>query len=114
VSSAELSLDISRLVSRALGGEPIDIAGQSAELAVRHADLGMSAELIAKAIARAAGMVGVALDGGEEILVRPVAEAASTPDGEAANGFHANGALADPASAAAAEAAELRRIFLGE
>jgi hypothetical protein len=66
VSSAELSLDISHLVSRALNGEAIDPAGEGQKLAARYTDLGMTGDLIGKAIARAAGMVGVVLEGWDE------------------------------------------------
>ena len=119
MSSAELSLEISRIVSRAMGGEPIDVAVHSQELAARFSDLGMSAELIGKAIARAAGMVGIALDGaGQEDLLPAAPLAAATQDqpGGNANGFHANGTAVNiPAGAGEAEqAAALRRVFLGE
>ena len=65
MSSAELSLDISELVSRAVSGETIDAAAEGRSLAARYPDLGMTEELISKAIARAAGMMGVALPGYE-------------------------------------------------
>jgi hypothetical protein len=119
VSSAELSLDISQIVSRALGGEPIDVAGQSEALAARHADLGMPAELIAKAIARAAGMVGVALDGAGEDIILPTAgdseqvEATAEPASDTANGAHPGDTAAEPAPLPD-QAADLRRVFLGE
>ncbi len=64
MSSAELSVDISRLVSRARSGETIDTASEGEVLAARYPDLGMSAELIGKAITRSASMMGVVLDGG--------------------------------------------------
>ena len=118
MSSAELSIEISRIVSRAMCGEPIDVAAHSEELATRFSDLGMSAELIGKAIARAAGMVGVALEGaGEEDLLPAAPLAAATQDqpGGNANGFHANATAVNvPAGAGEAEAAALRRVFLGE
>jgi hypothetical protein len=63
LSSADLSVEIYHLVTRAVGGEPIDVATRSEELAARYPHLGLSAPLIGKAIARAAAMVGVALDG---------------------------------------------------
>jgi hypothetical protein len=119
VSSAELSLDISQIVSRALGGEPIDVAGQSEALAARHADLGMPAELIAKAIARAAGMVGVALDGAGEDIIVPAASASGPAEAVAelapdtANGTHAGDVAAEPGPLPD-QAADLRRVFLGE
>ncbi len=63
MSSAELSIDISRLVSRARSGEAIDTNSEGEVLAARYPDLGMSPELIGKAISRAAAMMGLALDG---------------------------------------------------
>jgi hypothetical protein len=63
LSSAELSIDISRLVSRARSGEAIDAASEGDALAARYPGLGMSPELIGKAIDRAASMMGVVLDG---------------------------------------------------
>src|SRR5262245_60937461 len=63
MSSVELSRDIAQLISRARGGEPIDTAGEGEELAARYPDLGMSAELIGKAIVRAAGMLGLEVNG---------------------------------------------------
>ena len=71
MSSTELSLDIAELVSRARGGEPIDTTAKGEELAAKYPDLGMSGELIGKAIARAAGMLGVALEGAEEAAPPP-------------------------------------------
>jgi hypothetical protein len=71
LSSTELSLDIAELVSRARGGEPIDTLSKGEELAAKYPDLGMSGELIGKAIARAAGMLGVALEGAEEAASPP-------------------------------------------
>ena len=67
----ELSLDIAELVSRARGGEPIDTSAKGEELAAKYPDLGMSGELIGKAIARAAGMLGLAIEGADEAPVRP-------------------------------------------
>jgi hypothetical protein len=69
LSSAALSLDISGLVKRAMHGEMIDPASEGDELAAKYPELGMSGELIGKAISRAAGMMGVMLDGAEETLV---------------------------------------------
>jgi hypothetical protein len=71
LSSAKLSLDIADLVARARGGEPIDTTAKGEELAAKYPDLGMSGELIGKAIARAAGMLGLVLEGAEEAPVRP-------------------------------------------
>jgi hypothetical protein len=59
VSREALALDISRVVSRLVSGEPIDTAERGAALAAKYPDLGMNAELIGQAIDRAAGMVGM-------------------------------------------------------
>jgi hypothetical protein len=89
LSSADLSVEIYRLVTRVAGGEPIDVATRSEELATRFAHLGLSAQLIGKAIARAAGMVGVAVDGIGE--APPPLTGAAHPQPAASgslNGFH--------------------------
>ena len=54
---AELSREISALVARILAGEAVDRIAAGAALAVRYAELGMSAELIAKAVDRSVAMV---------------------------------------------------------
>ena len=56
-SSAELSLDISRVVSQVLNGGDVDVARSGEELATRYQNLGMSGAMIEEAISRAAGMV---------------------------------------------------------
>ena len=56
-SSAELSLDISRVVSQVLNGGHVDVARTGEELATRYQNLGMSGAMIEEAISRAAGMV---------------------------------------------------------
>jgi hypothetical protein len=63
MSSVELSRDIAHLISRVRNGEAIDTASQGEELAARYPDLGMSGELIGKAIVRAAGMLGLEMNG---------------------------------------------------
>jgi hypothetical protein len=55
--SAELSREISRLVVRILAGESIDRDAASAVLADRYSELGMAADLIAKAIDRSVAML---------------------------------------------------------
>lgn len=62
MSSAKLSSDIAELVSRAVSGEEINTRSEGETLAARYPGLGMSGELIGKAITRAAGMMGVSLD----------------------------------------------------
>ena len=59
MSREALALDISRVVSRLVSGEPIDTAERGAALAAKYPDLGMNAELIGQAIDRAANMVGM-------------------------------------------------------
>ena len=65
MSNAELSREIAHLVDRALGGEAIDPVAAGESLARRFPHLFLSGELIGKAVARAASMVGVALTGAE-------------------------------------------------
>ena len=59
MSREALALDISRVVSRLVSGEPIDTAERGAALAAKYPELGMNAELIGQAIDRAANMVGM-------------------------------------------------------
>ena len=59
MSREALALDISRVVSRVVSGEPIDTAERGAALAAKYPELGMNAELIGQAIDRAANMVGM-------------------------------------------------------
>jgi hypothetical protein len=59
MSREALSLEISRIVSQVVSGEPIDAAERGARLAVKYPDVGMSGEMIGEAITRAAGMVGM-------------------------------------------------------
>ena len=59
MSREALALDISRVVSRVVSGEPIDTAERGAALAAKYPELGMNAELIGQAIDRAAGMVSM-------------------------------------------------------
>ena len=60
---AELSIEISRIVSRALNGETIDVAVEGEGLAVKYPGLGMSGQMIADAIASATGMMGMIRSG---------------------------------------------------
>jgi hypothetical protein len=61
---AALSIEISRLVSRVLSGETLDTAASGDELALRFPDAGMSGAMIAEAIVRATGMMGMIREGG--------------------------------------------------
>lgn len=80
---AALSIEISRLVARVLKGETIDIAATGDELAFRFPDAGMTGAMIAEAIQRAAGMVGMIREGAIPD-VRPLRTKASRFDDELA------------------------------
>lgn len=80
-ASAELSLDISRVVARMMSGETVDTSASAAELAARYPTLGMSGEMIEEAISRAAGMVGMIRSAPAEAQAQPVPEAAATSGG---------------------------------
>ena len=71
MSSTELSREIASLVSRALNGEAIDPSAAGASLARRFPHLFLDGELMGKAIARAASMVGLVLTGTEAALGPP-------------------------------------------
>lgn len=60
-SHGDLFREIGKLVLAAHAGQAIDLSAKSEELAERYGDLGMPAELIAKAIARALGAIGVSM-----------------------------------------------------
>jgi hypothetical protein len=62
-SRAELSIEISRAVSRVLSGEKVDTWAEGIELALKFPDAEMSGAMISEAILRAAGMVGMIRDG---------------------------------------------------
>ena len=59
MSREALSLEISKVVSRVVSGEPVDAAARGMLLAQKYPDLGMSGEMIGEAIVRAANMVGM-------------------------------------------------------
>jgi hypothetical protein len=65
MSREALSLEISQVVSRVVGGETVDVAERGAVLAQKYPDLGMTGEMIGEAIRRAAGMVGMIRSGGK-------------------------------------------------
>lgn len=67
MSRAELSLEISRLVSRVMKGEALDTAACGDDLALRFPDAGLTGSMIAEAIDSAAGMVGLIRQGEAEI-----------------------------------------------
>jgi hypothetical protein len=88
VSREALSLDISQLVSRVVAGEAIDVAEKGAALAAKYPDLGMSGELIAQAIERAAGMVGMIRTAPAEPRMSPVARDVPAPTPSPAGNGH--------------------------
>lgn len=92
MSSAELSLDISQVVKRLLGGESVDVLRSGEDLARKHPDLGMPGELIAKAIARTASMMGVVLEEWGSAAPAPPADtsASSEQRGQCASPYSAN------------------------
>jgi hypothetical protein len=92
-SSAELSLDISRVVSQVLNGGDVDVARTGEELATRYQNLGMSGAMIEEAISRAAGMVGM-IRGAE----RPAEPGATEGNGSSHSGCadEANNAAGPP------------------
>ncbi len=60
-SHGDLFREIGKLVLAAHAGQAIDLAAKSEELAARYENLGMPAELIAKAIARSLGAISVSM-----------------------------------------------------
>jgi type IV pilus biogenesis protein CpaD/CtpE len=57
----ELFGEIGELVFSAHHGHKIDLTAASKDLALRYADLNLTADAIARAIARSAGAVGISL-----------------------------------------------------
>jgi hypothetical protein len=57
MSREALSLEISQVVSRIIGGEPVDTAERGTLLARKYPELGMSGEMIGNAIVSAADMM---------------------------------------------------------
>ena len=60
-SHGDLFREIGKLVLAAHAGQSIDLSAKSEELAERYGNLGMPAELIAKAIARSLGAISVSM-----------------------------------------------------
>jgi hypothetical protein len=108
VSREALSLDISRVVSRVVSGEPIDTAENGAALAAKYPDLGMSATLISQAIERAAGMVGMIKSAPEPVKPPRVAFAIAAP--KATTNGNGHGAVVKMADAVTAGNAEARSM----
>ena len=109
-SSAELSLDISRVVSQVVSGGHVDVARTGEELATRYQNLGMSGAMIEEAISRAAGMVDM-IRGAEKPAEPQTGAAEGNGSGPSGNGrandagnptgppLPANGAHHDPIDA---------------
>ena len=85
LSSTALAREISALVSRALGGEAIDIAAQGHALAAKYPELNMSGELIGKAIVRASEMMQAMRNGNDPAPAAAATNSASDSHG-AVNG----------------------------
>lgn len=83
-SHGDLFSEIGRLVLAANSGEAIDLDAKSVELAQRYNQLGLSEDMIARAIARSIGAIGFSLakvmngdaHGGEAGHAEPAAQAA--------------------------------------
>jgi hypothetical protein len=60
-SHGDLFHEIGKLVLAAHAGQAIDLSAKSEELAERYVELGMPADLIAKAIARSLGAISVSM-----------------------------------------------------
>lgn len=103
MSSAELSIDIAQLVSRARAGEAIDATVEGETLHAKYPGLGMSAELIGKAVTRAAAMMGVDVDGPREPNAAILADQLESGFGHPAESGRQSGAgeTFDPAEAPA-------------
>lgn len=108
MSSAELSIDIAQLVSRARAGEAIDATVEGETLRAKYPGLGMSAELIGKAVVRAAAMMGVDVDGPREPNAAPPPDQLESGNCQPAGSRPQSGAAEtlDPAEAPAPFAME--------
>ncbi len=60
-SHGDLFTEIGELVLAANSGEAIDLTAKSEELALRYSDLGLSEQVIAKAISRSIGAIGFSM-----------------------------------------------------
>jgi hypothetical protein len=107
-SHGDLFNEIGKLVLAAHAGQAIDLSAKSEELAERYVDLGMPAELIAKAIARSLGAISVSM-----AIVSDAhrngnghhaqAENGHGVNGNGVNGHKQNGADGDPTDVNGAE-----------
>jgi hypothetical protein len=96
----ELSQHIAGLLSALRAGDPLDPRSKAEELAAEYADLGVSAQMIEKAIFRAAEMVHLKID--MEACSRPPPPSEDAPE---AAGEHRSEAVAEHPAEAFAEAA---------
>ena len=88
---SDLFVEIGKLVVAAHGGQTIDLTAVSEELANRYGNLNVSADIIARAVARSLGAVGVS--------IALIAERRAR--GEAAEVLSFSGAARDEGDAAA-------------
>lgn len=90
-SHGDLFQEIGKLVLAAHAGQSIDLAAKSEELAERYVGLGMPAELMAKAIARSLGAVGISMAIVANGHHKPDPHHANRANGNGANGNGLNG-----------------------
>jgi hypothetical protein len=89
-SHGDLFHEIGKLVLAAHAGQAIDLSAKSEELAERYVELGMPADLIAKAIARSLGAISVSMAVVANSHHNGSGDQAKAENGHSANG-HANG-----------------------
>lgn len=89
-SHGDLFHEIGKLVLAAHAGQAIDLSAKSEELAERYVELGMPADLIAKAIARSLGAISVSMAVVANGHHNGNGDHAKAENGHGANG-HANG-----------------------
>src|SRR4051794_36987534 len=81
----DLFSEIGKLVVDAHDGEPINLKQVSEEMAARYINLGVSSEMIERAIARSMGAVGVSLAlvrAGDRIAAKANAEQIDVPSAD--------------------------------
>jgi hypothetical protein len=89
-SHGDLFHEIGKLVLAAHAGQAIDLSAKSEELAERYVELGMPADLIAKAIARSLGAISVSMAVVANGHHNGNGDHATAENGHGTNG-HANG-----------------------
>lgn len=80
-SHGDLFHEIGKLVLAAHAGQAIDLAAKSEELSERYDNLGMPADMLARAIARSLGAIGVSM----------AVISSANQENNGANGEHADG-----------------------